>query len=109
MIGYDMKISTIKVTVDVLFRLKKDFGHLGWTPLVIEEIVPTGSSIMDLLRTLASKYSVFGMKAFAVQHKVTFDYCGVVWHGTFLTSLTELDAKLKDGDTIKLIPNIYGG
>ena len=104
-----MKVPTIKVTVDVMSWLKEDFGHEGWGTLVIEETVPTGASIMNLLHTLAGKYSVFGKKAFAVEHKVTFDYCAVIWNGTYLPNLAELDTELKDGDTVKLIPHIYGG
>ncbi len=104
-----MKVPTIKVTVDVMSWLKEDFGHERWDTLVIEETVPTGASIMDLLHTLAGKYSVFGKKAFAVEQKVTFDYCAVIWNGAFLISLTELDAELKNRDAIKLIPGIYGG
>ena len=104
-----MRVPAIKVTVEVMSWLKEDFGHEGWDTLVIEETVPTGASIMDLLHTLAGKYSVFGKKAFAVEQKVTFDYCAVIWNGTFLADLAELDTELKDGDTIKLIPGIYGG
>jgi len=104
-----MKVPTIKVTVEVMSWLKEDFGHEGGDSFVIEEIVPTGASVMDLLHTLAGKYSVFGKKAFVVEPKVTFDYCPVIWNGTLLPQLSELDTKLKDGDTIKLIPNLYGG
>ena len=89
--------------------LKADFGHEGWDRFVIEETVPIGGSIMDLLHKLASKHPVFSKKAFAVEHKVTFDYCAVIWNGTYLPNLAELDTELKDGDTIKLNPGLYGG
>jgi len=104
-----MKVLAIKVTVEVMSWLKEDFGYEDWDTLVIEETVPTGASIMDLLHTLAGKYSVFGEKAFAVEQKVTFDYCAISGNGTLITGLAELDTELKDGDTIKLFPNIYGG
>ncbi len=104
-----MKVPTIEVIVEVMSWLKKDFGDEGWDTLVIEETVPTGAFIMDLLHTLAGKYSVFGKKTFAVEQKVTFDYCAVIWNGTYLINLADLDTELKDGDTIKLIPGIYGG
>ena len=104
-----MKVPTIKITIEVMSWLKEDFGHEGRDTLIIEETVPTGASIMDLLHTLAGKYSVFGKKAFAVEPKVTFGYCAVIWDKTFLADLTELDTELKDGNTIKLIPGIYGG
>ena len=104
-----MKAPMIKVNVSVMSWLKEDFGHEGCDTLVIEETVPTGAFIMDLLHTLAGKYSAFGKKAFAVEQKVTFDYCAVSWNGTLITDLAELDTELKDGDTIKLFPNVYGG
>ncbi len=104
-----MKVPTIKGIVEVMGWLKEDFGHEGCEPFIIEETIPTGASIMDLLHTLTGKYSVFGKKAFAVEQKVTFDYCAVIWNGTYIADLAELDTELKDGDTIKLIPSIYGG
>lgn len=104
-----MNVRTIKVTIEVTSWLKRDFGHEGQDRLLIEETVPTGTFILDLLRVLAGKYPVFGKKAFVVEHNVTFDYCSVIWNGTFLPQLPELDTKMKDGDTIKLIPNLYGG
>ena len=104
-----MKVATIKVTVAVLCWLKDDFGQQGGDPLVIEETVPTGASIMDLLHRLAGKYPVFGKKAFTVEPKVTFDYCAVIRNGTFIADLAALDSELKEGDTIKLIPGLYGG
>ena len=104
-----MKVATIKVTVAVLCWLKEDFGHEGWDPLVIEETVPRGASIMDLLHRLAGKYPVFGEKAFTVEPKVTFDYCAVIRNGTFIADLAALDSELEEGDTIKLIPGLYGG
>ena len=105
----DMKVATIKVTVTVMCWLQKDFGHEGQDTLVIEETIPTGASIMDLLHALAVKYSVFGKKAFTVEPKVTFDYCAVICNGTFIADLAALDTELKEGDTIKLIPGLYGG
>lgn len=104
-----MKVPMIKITFEVMFLLKADFGHNGWDRFVIEETVPTGTSIMELLHKLAGKYPVFSKKAFAVEHKVTFGYCAVIWNGTYLPNLAELDTELKDGDTVKLIPHIYGG
>ena len=104
-----MKVATVKVTVEVMSWLKEDFGHEGRDTLVIAETVPAGASIMDLLHTLAGKYSVFARKAFAVEAKVTFDYCAVICNGTFIADLAALDSELKDGDTIKLIPGLYGG
>lgn len=104
-----MQVPTIKVTFEVKSFLTRDFGHEGLGRLVTEETVPKGSSGMALLHTLAGRYPLFRKKAFTVKHKVTFDYCAVILNGTTLCSLAELDTELKDGDTLKLIPHIYGG
>jgi len=99
----------IKVTVEVMSRLKEDFGHSDQDKLIIEESVYQGTTIMDLLHLLSVKYPVFGNKAFAVEQKVTFDYCAIFWNGTLLTDLTDMDNELKDGNKVKLIPALYGG
>lgn len=104
-----MEVTAIKVTVTVMCWLQKDFGHEGRDRLVIEETVPGGTSIIDLFHQLAGKYPVFGKKAFTVEPRVTFDYCAVICNGTFLGDLAALDTELKEGDTIKLIPGLYGG
>ena len=99
----------IKVTIEVISRLKKDFGHEGLQPLVIEETIRTGTSILDLLHTIAGRYPIFSRKAFTMKPRVTFDYCAVSCNKTLISGLTELDTKLKNGDTVKLLPHIYGG
>ena len=104
-----MKVQTMKVIVEVMSWLKADFGHEGWDRLVIEETVSKGSTIMDLLHKLAGKYPLFAKKAFALEPKVTFDYCAIIWNGKYLPALAGLDAELKDGDIIKLNPGLYGG
>jgi molybdopterin converting factor small subunit len=100
---------TIKVTVEVMSWLKEDFGHQGWDKLVIEETVSPGTSVMDLLRTIASKYPRFGQKAFANPNQDLLDYCAVIRNGTFISALADLNTELQDGDNIKLSPGFYGG
>jgi len=100
---------TIKVTVEVMSWLKEDFGHKGWDKLVLEETVSPGTSIMDLLRIIASKYPRFGQKAFGNPNQDFLDYCAVILNGTFLSAMAELNTELKDGDNIKLSPGFYGG
>ena len=62
-----------------------------------------------LLNRVAGNYPVFRQKAFAVESKVTFDYCVVFLNGAVLHRLADLDTELKEGDKVMLIPNIYGG
>ena len=108
--GTDVKDqTTIKVSVEVLSWLKEDFNHEGWDKLIFDQEIARGSSIMDLLQQLAQKYPKFNQKAFADSKNNLLDYCAVVFNGTFLSSLQNLDTKLKEGDSVKLTPGFYGG
>jgi molybdopterin converting factor small subunit len=104
-----MQVPLIKVTLEPKAYLRGDFGHEGLGAFTLEETVPTGSTIMELLHRLAGNYPVFRQKAFAVESKVTFDYCVVFLNGAVLHRLADLDTELKEGDKVMLIPNIYGG
>jgi len=101
--------TTIKVNVEVLSWLKEDFNHEGWDKLVFDQTISRHSTIMDLLEQLAKQYPKFNQKAFADSKNNLLDYCAVVFNGTFLSSLQDLDTKLKEGDNVKLTPGFYGG
>lgn len=101
--------ATIKVSVEVMSWLKEDFDHEGWGRLIFNHEIAPGSSIMDLLRQLARKYPKFKHKAFTDAKQNLLDYCAVIFNGTFLSSLQDLDTKLKEKDNIKLTPGFYGG
>lgn len=99
----------LNVNVEVMSWLKEDFGHEGLDRVFFNETVPEGYTIMNLLHKLARKYPIFAKKAFALEPKVTFDYCAIIHNGEYLLNLSELDTELKDGDTVKLNPSLYGG
>lgn len=101
--------ATIKVSVEVMSWLKEDFNHDGWDKLVFDQEISRNSSIMDLLQQLAQRYPKFNRKAFADAKQNLLDYCAVVFNGTFLSSLKDLNTKLKEGDAVKLTPGFYGG
>ena len=104
-----MQIPLIKVTLEAKASLGGDFGHQGLGAFILEETVPAGSTVMELLHKLSGNYPVFRQKAFAVESKVTFDYCAVFLNGAVLHRLADLDTELKEGDKVMLIPNLYGG
>jgi molybdopterin converting factor small subunit len=101
--------ATVKVSVEVMSWLKEDFEHEGWDRLVFDQEITGNSSIMDLLQQLARKYPRFNQKAFIDSKQNLLDYSAVVFNGTFLSSLRNLDSELKEGDNIKLTPGFYGG
>jgi len=104
-----MNKATVKVSVEVMSWLKEDFEHEGWDRLVFDQEITGNSSIMDLLQQLAKKYPRFNQKAFIDSKQNVLDYSAVVFNGTFLSSLQNLDTELKEGDNIKLTPGFYGG
>jgi len=104
-----MNKATVKVSVEVMSWLKEDFEHEGWDRLVFDQEITGNSSIMDLLQQLAKKYPRFNQKAFIDSKQNLLDYSAVVFNGTFLSSLQNLDTELKEGDNIKLTPGFYGG
>lgn len=99
----------LNINVEVMSLLKKDFGHEGSDKFIVKETVPEGYTIMDLLHKLAERYPVFARKAFALEPKITFDYCAIICNGEYLPTLSRLYTELKDGDTITLNPSLYGG
>jgi molybdopterin converting factor small subunit len=101
--------ATVKVSVEVMSWLKEDFEHEGWDRLVFDQELTRNSSIMDLLQQLARKSPRFNQKAFIDSKDNLLDYSAVVFNGTFLSSLRNLDAELKEGDNLKLTPGFYGG
>jgi len=101
--------ATVKVSIEVMSWLKEDFDHEGWDKLAFEQEVSEGSSIMNLLQQLARKYPRFNQKAFIDSKNDLLNYCAVVFNGTFLSSLQDLNTELKEGDNIKLTPGFYGG
>ena len=101
--------ATAKVSIEVMSWLKEDFDHEGWDKLAFEQEVSEGSSIMNLLQQLARKYPRFNQKAFIDSKNDLLNYCAVVFNGTFLSSLQDLNTELKEGDNIKLTPGFYGG
>jgi len=101
--------ATVKVSIEVMSWLKEDFDHEGWDKLAFDQEVSAGSSIMDLLEQLARKYPRFNQKAFIDSKNDLLNYCAVVFNGTFLSSLQDLNTELKEGDNIKLTPGFYGG
>ncbi len=51
-----MQVPLIKVTLEPKAYLKGDFGHAGLGAFTLEETVPTGSTLMELLHRLAGNY-----------------------------------------------------
>lgn len=94
----------IKVTIEVMPMLQDDFDYKSSGSLVLEEVVSPGTSIMDLIRLVVSKYPKFGKKAFDAQKQVLTDYCGVMLNGRFVSASAELNMELKEGDTVTFYP-----
>jgi molybdopterin converting factor small subunit len=99
---------TSNITIEVLSWLKEDFNHKITDTVILKEPISPGTSIMELLRTLAERYPAFARKTFGHKDGLT-EYCMVILNGEIISPL-ELDKKtLRQGDVIKLTPAFYGG
>jgi len=101
--------ATLRVNVEVMSWLKEDFNHEGWDKLVFDQEILRDSSIMDLLQELAEKYPEFKQKAYNDSRHNLMDYCAIIYNGTFISALQDLDIELQEGDNVKLTPGFYGG
>jgi molybdopterin converting factor small subunit len=98
---------SIQVTVEVVPWLTDHFGHKGHGRLSIQKAVPQGSTILDLLRSLAQEHPAF--------ERVTFNarefnqVVSVLVNNTWLQPSHNMEHRLNEGDTITLIPAFTGG
>ncbi len=99
----------IKITVEGISWLKDDFNRKSQDSVVLKEVVDPGTSVMDLIHLVASKYPKFGEKVFDDQKQELTDYCLVILNGSIVSASAELNMELKEGDAIKFLPLFFGG
>ena len=77
--------------------------------LVLEENISEGITLRDLLRKLADEYKAFGDVFFDPNTGQPSSSVAIVINNMLMQSIAELDAELKDSDTITLLPFLDGG
>lgn len=77
--------------------------------IFLEREIQEGITLGDLFTKLAAEHQAFGQALFDSETQQVSDSMAIVINGQLLQSLKRLDASLKDGDTITLLPFIDGG
>ncbi|MFH0769193.1 MAG: MoaD/ThiS family protein [Chloroflexota bacterium] len=98
-----------KISLEVRPWLSDVLGAKSPEPLVMQREVPAGTTIGDVLRKLTAEHQAFGEVLFDSQTRQLRGNICLVINGQLLRPPTELDASLKDGDTIMLLPFLDGG
>jgi molybdopterin converting factor small subunit len=95
--------------LEVLPWATRAFDSSSTKRLVLEEEVQEGERVGDLFVRLASKYQGFGQIAFDPVARRLSGQVSVIYNGRLLELVEGLDTKLKDGDTLLLLPAFVGG
>ena len=98
---------SLRVTVEIVPWLTDHFNHKGHGRLRIEETVPRGTAILDLLKRLAEQHPGFGQTA--LPNGELSGAISVLLNNRWLQPSYNLDYQLQDSDTVTLLPAFTGG
>jgi molybdopterin converting factor small subunit len=79
------------------------------TSLLLEEELPSGSSLRILLARLAARYVRFDEAIYNPQADALHEAVVITHNGRLVPPATALDLALQNGDSVALIPAYSGG
>ncbi|MFH1485575.1 MAG: MoaD/ThiS family protein [Chloroflexota bacterium] len=97
------------VKIEAFPWLSGTFGAPRSDRLILEEEIEEGATTGDLLRNLAATYRKFGELAFDEETQNLSGHITIVLNGRLLELAGGLEARLKDGDSVLLLPAFDGG
>lgn len=95
------------VRFEVVGWLARAFAGAGSGRLRLEEAVEAGASVGQMLHRLAQAYPEFGRAMF--QGGALTGHVDVVLNDSLLSLPEGLEVRLRDGDTVILVPAYAGG
>lgn len=98
-----------RVRLEVLPWATKAFDSNARRRLVVQEDIGDSESVADLFARLAGRYQAFGRYVFDPQSRKLTGEITVIYNGAVLELAGGLDAVLKDGDNLLLLPAFAGG
>ncbi|MBI2906903.1 MAG: MoaD/ThiS family protein [Chloroflexi bacterium] len=98
-----------KVKVEVFPWLSGTFGSRRSDRLVFEEDVASGATMGLLLRKLAADHKEFDEITFDRETRDLSGHISVILNGRLLELAGGLEAELKEGDSVLLLPAFDGG
>ena len=97
------------VRLEVMPWLSRYFGAERSGQVVLEREVSDGATVRDLLEEIASQNQEFNEVLFDAKTGSLAGHISVILNGRFLELAGGLEAKLRPGDTIRLMPAFSGG
>jgi molybdopterin converting factor small subunit len=97
------------VQVEFISSFSKCIDPTQHTRLLLKEELRPGASLRTLLSQLADRYKGFAERIYDTQNDRLHAHVLVTHNGRLVTSLTNLDLMLHDGDSVGFIPQPIGG
>jgi molybdopterin converting factor small subunit len=97
------------VRLEILPWLSRYFDAERLGPVILEKDVADGVTVRDLLEEMTSQNQKLGRVLFDERSGRLAAHVRVILNGRVLELAGGLEAKLKDGDTIRLVAGIGGG
>lgn len=99
-----------KVRVEVLSSLIETLNvEATGDQYSFDEEIEGGKTVRDLLNQLAAEYPRFGQVVFDVKAQKLNEGFNIFLNGCLVELINGLRTKLKDDDTLTLLPTIQGG
>ena len=99
----------MRITVEVLPWLSETLEGGSPRRVVLEEHVPAGTSLRQLLAELYRKHSRFGPRVFDPEKGLLTGQSELAINGTIYDLVGGLDSPLQEGDTVTFLPSLAGG
>jgi molybdopterin converting factor small subunit len=99
----------IQVQVRILPWFSEILAPGQHTTLVLEEELPSGSSVRSLVARLAARHARFGEAIYDPQRDALRETVVVTHNGRLVSPAAALDLTLRNADSVALIPAYSGG
>lgn len=99
----------IQVQVRILPWFSEIFAPGQHISLLIEEELPSGSSLRSLLARLSARYARFDEAIYDQQSDALRETVVVTHNGRLVSPAVALDLALQNADSVALIPTYSGG
>jgi len=96
------------VHLEIVPWLTKSLGIDGAGHAKVDETMPDGASVLDLLQRLAQRFPDFGRIAFIANGRLSRQVY-IVINDRVLDLAGGMEAELKEGDRLLLLPAFSGG
>ena len=98
-----------RVRLEIMPWLSRYFGADGSGRVILDREVRDGATVSDLLEEIASQNPELREVLFAAKNRRLPGHIILILNGRFVQLAGGLDATLRSGDTIRLMPTLGGG